>query len=482
MHQEPFAAIAARVPGLLAERGVASLAVAAARDGEIVWEDAWGWADRERRLAATPHVMYSLASISKPITATALMLLVERGLVDLDRPLDDYLGAAKLNGRDFDAREATVRRVLTHTAGLPLHYQFFYANEPFPRPPMDETIRRYANLVSAPDERFQYSNLGYGLLDYVIERVSGRPYADFVREEVFQPLGMFHAAVDVPPQLADYAAARYGRDGVPYAFYTFDHPGGSAVYCSAHDLLRFGLFSAGAPLPDQRAILSAETLAAMQAGAGNGYGLGWSYEADAGGVRRVSHSGGMGGVSTLLWLVPEERVAVVALTNSSSRPDVPHLGTEVMEDMLAALLPAYAERLPALRANRPEPTSPTPYAPDPALRGVWRGRVATYTGERELTLTFQDDGDIHARLDDGLTTLVNNATWQDGWLTGEFPGDIGTPDASRRRHTLNLDLRLRDGRLTGALMAVSELPREGGAPGSRVGNALNSWCALEHAQ
>ena len=99
-------------------------------DGKIIWEEGFGWADREKRIPATEHTMYSLASISKPITATGLMVLVERGLVDLDDPIDDYLGDAKLNGRAFDASEATVRRVANHTAGLPLHYQFFYRTSP----------------------------------------------------------------------------------------------------------------------------------------------------------------------------------------------------------------------------------------------------------------------------------------------------------------------------------------------------------------
>ncbi len=80
--------------------------------------EAFGWADRERRVVATPHTLYSLASISKPITATALMVLVERGVVDLDRPIDDYLGTATLTAHLGDARDATVRRIANHTVRL----------------------------------------------------------------------------------------------------------------------------------------------------------------------------------------------------------------------------------------------------------------------------------------------------------------------------------------------------------------------------
>src|SRR5213593_3873784 len=81
------------------ERSGPSLAVAAVRDGEILWEEGFGWADRAERRAATEHTPYSLASISKPVTSTALMVLVERGGVDLDAPVTDYLAGATLNAR-----------------------------------------------------------------------------------------------------------------------------------------------------------------------------------------------------------------------------------------------------------------------------------------------------------------------------------------------------------------------------------------------
>ena len=279
-HDDRFDAVRTVIAQGIVQRGIPSVAVAVARDGEIVREEGFGWADRENRIPATAHTLYSLASISKPITATGLMILVERGLVDLDRPINDYLGDAKLTARVGNAEDATVRRVANHTAGLPLHYQFFYDDEPYIRPPMDETIRRYGNLVTAPGERYQYSNLGFGVLDHLIARVSGKSYPDFMREEVFAPLGMHHASVDIAPGLEPYAAARYERDGSRYPFYDFDHPGASAVFCSAHDLARFGMFHVKSHRADQRAILSDATIDALHTPTvtvdGNtGYGVGW---------------------------------------------------------------------------------------------------------------------------------------------------------------------------------------------------------------
>lgn len=93
----------------LVEQALPSIAVAVAVDGRIVWEQGFGWADRERRILADEHTSYSLASISKPITATGLMTLVQAGRIDLDKPVNDYLGNAKLVSRVGEARDATVR-------------------------------------------------------------------------------------------------------------------------------------------------------------------------------------------------------------------------------------------------------------------------------------------------------------------------------------------------------------------------------------
>jgi CubicO group peptidase (beta-lactamase class C family) len=202
----------------LVQNHVPSIAVAVAQHGHIVWEQGFGWANREERILADEHTMYSLASISKPFTATGLMTLVEAGKIDLDRPINDYLGDAKLNSRVGDAKDATVRRVANHTSGLPLHYHFFYPNEPWKKPSMDETILRYGNLIVAPGEKYEYSNLGFGVIDYVIERTSGIPFADYMRQAVFEPLGLTHTSVNVGPGLEKFQAQRYTEDGSPIPF------------------------------------------------------------------------------------------------------------------------------------------------------------------------------------------------------------------------------------------------------------------------
>jgi CubicO group peptidase (beta-lactamase class C family) len=460
---DPFAALRASLQRQLVEQQVPSLAVAVAKDGKIIWEEGFGWADRENRVPATAHTLYSLASISKPITATGLMVLVERGLIDLDRPINDYLGEAKLRAR-AGGPPATVRHVANHSSGLPLHYQFFYEDEPYRPPPMDETIRRYGFLLTPPGERYQYSNLGFGVLDYLLSRLSRKPYADFLREEVFLPLGLTHTSVGLGPHLEKYAAARYGPDSLPIPFYDFDHRGGSAIWSSAHDLVRFGLFHLKAHLADQKAILPDQTIDAMHRptspqSKGSGYGIGWAIDENQT-YRTVSHNGSMGGVATSLFLIPSEKIAVAVLCNAGV--SLPH---RIRQEIISTLLPAQK----ALPETKPSP--PPSFRPPPELAGTWTGAVHTYKEELPFGLEIFESGDVHAQLGGQLKTLLNDVTFRDNRLEGRFPGDIGTEDANRRPYFLSLALHLRGKLLNGGVSALSR-------PGRRAGNALTHWVEL----
>lgn len=444
----------------LVEQSVPSIAVAVAMNGKIVWEEGFGWADRERVIPAKANTMYSVASISKPVTATGLMTLVQAGRIDLDAPANGYLGNAKLRARWGDASEATMRRVANHTSGLPVHYQFFYADEPFRRPSMDETILRYGNLVTKPGERFQYSNLGYGVLDYAIERVSSMSYAEFMRREVFIPLGLTRTSVDIGPGLEAYAATRYGMDGLPIPFYDFDHPGASAVFSSAHDMARFGLFHLKAHLADQRAILTDESIDEMHRPTANdegqGYGVGFFVEQEHG-YKMVSHGGGMGGVSTRLLLLPEEKIALAVLSNANTS-----LVGEVSERILAGLLPRWKIGERNETAERPIQATPQ------GVRGVWKGFLSTYEKEIPIRLSFLQDGEVRAEVGTQSIALVSNPSWKGKVFRGELISRIGTADTERYDYKVELELTLRGDTLNGTASAT-------GVDGPRVRNSLAHW-------
>ena len=153
---------------------------------------------------------------------------------------------------------------------------------------MDESIRRYGTIVREPGENYLYSNFGYGLLEYAIERTSGKNYEQFMREELFAPLGLTESVAG-RPKPSDRVASRYGvgghREVVPY--YDFDHRGASAIYMSAHDLVRFGMFHLDGKLAgQQRPVLKPETIASMvEQAVGTGGGFSPNLRGlDAGGV------------------------------------------------------------------------------------------------------------------------------------------------------------------------------------------------------
>jgi CubicO group peptidase (beta-lactamase class C family) len=182
----------------VADGNVPSLAIAVAHNGKVVWEEAFGFADVEKGIRATPNTMYRLGSISKPITATAVMRLMEAGVVDLDAPVEAYLGGLTLRYYAGTPEEVTVRRVLQNRAGFPPHNQLFFLDEDPERRPFHETVRRYGNVVFQPGWSYIYSNLGYQLLGRLVEQASGMDFPRYVRDSVFTPLGMTAAQVQEP--------------------------------------------------------------------------------------------------------------------------------------------------------------------------------------------------------------------------------------------------------------------------------------------
>jgi CubicO group peptidase (beta-lactamase class C family) len=464
-----FSAVENLIRTRLTQTGIASLALSIAQGDQILWETGFGWANRAAQKPADEHTVYSLASISKPITATGIMILVERGLIDLDHPINDYLGNAKLTAHVGNAADATVRRVANHSSGLPLHCHFFYEDEATPRPHMDETIRRYGHLMMPPGETYQYANSGFGLLEYLIERISGQSYADFLRQEIFIPLNLPRTSVDLPPNLEPYSAVRYTANGQHIPWYTFDHPGASAVWASAHDLVRFGLFHLKTHLPDQKTILTDDTIEQMQqptvrSSEQSGYGIGFRVTEDDGGILTTGHDGAMGGVRTRLILVPEHNLSVAVLTNGGGH----NLPIEIAAALIDVLLPKHAEN----RAKQqPEPQDPPQWSAQENLLGSWSGSIHTYTDDLPLHLTFQPDGDIHIKLANQMTTLLNDPIFQNDTLTGRFNADIGSNDANKHPNHLRLNLKLRDNVLNGPTHAIS-------TPHNRSGNALSYWTNL----
>ncbi len=471
-HQYDFSPVRAYIQKTIVEKQLPSVSVAVAKDGKIIWEEAFGWADREKMVTATPNTMYALASLTKPYTATGVMELVEQHKIELDHPINEYLGAASLTAIVGDPNGATVRRVLCHTSGLPVHSVNLLGNGD-QVPPFADTIRRYGVLVNPPGQYFNYSNLGYGALSYATSLVAQTEWKDYMRTKVFLPLGLLHTSVGVAPGLEPFAAARYDTRNHRLPVFESDTPGASAIWASAHDVARFGMFQLKDHLPDQQGILSDATLDLMKQPATGGvpaagtvlgdkpYGLGWFIEPDDHGFMTVSHEGATLGATTTLELFPSENLAVAVLINQGV---VENTLVDITGHILAAVLPRYAAAretaapVPAQSTSARTPAGPAETKlPLAELQGTWTGTVRTWQGSVPLTLTIQPDGDVHVKLGDQLETLITIVFNKNHHFIGMFTGTMPTPDVNKYADKVGLTLSLRDGRLIGEAIAFNSI-------------------------
>ncbi|HEY1564665.1 MAG TPA: serine hydrolase domain-containing protein [Gaiellaceae bacterium] len=297
------------------EKRLPSLSAAVLRDGELIWETAVGVADVESSLDATPDTQYRIGSITKTFTAAAIMQLRDAGKLDLEDTLDRHIEGA--------AHRPAIRRLLSHASGLQRETQDdSWLTLRFAQP--DELLETLAQaeLVLPSGARFHYSNLAYALLGIVVERVSGTPYMDYVRERLFAPVGLTRMSFE-----PDAAAAK-GYLSQPYADGVWDTIGvetgawasAGQLWGTAADICRWGAFLAD---PDESvlAVSSAEEMRTVQAIADHerwlaGYGLGLELRRDGDRIL-AGHGGSMPGFIARLYFSPQEKVVVAALTNES---------------------------------------------------------------------------------------------------------------------------------------------------------------------
>ncbi len=457
-----FEAVREKARKLISEGRIPALSIGVAQDGKIIWEEGFGFSDQNGKVRAGPHTRYNIGSTTKPITATAIMLLAEQGKIDLDRPVSQYLPQGLAIGSNFgDADRITVRRLMNHTSGLPRHSQYFIGPEIGESGRLDRNLGRYAFTVKPAGEAFEYSNLGYALLSRVVANVSGRGFGEFLYREIFLPLGMRNTSLDDGRKIV---AVGYSPDGAVADRVLSDSPGSSDVLTDVHDLLLFGMSNLGF---GRKATVSREGLDAMhRPGIDRGisqYGLGFE-SVKIGKYTRLFHDGSNGYGISVFVLIPERNVCITILTNKVSNDVAP-----LVHDIVSDLIPDYRTELDRFRAQ-PAPAETTAFRITEAYSGHWKGQIVTWKETLPVDMWFQADGDIHVQMQGQYRNLLNGVRIENGYLRGSFQGDIRTDDARRHPYNLHLKLKLRDGGiLNGSLTSVSTSPQ---------GNVLSSWIEL----
>lgn len=468
-----FAGVRDFIEGAVDQQRAPSVAVGVVRDGTLVWAEGFGDADLATRRPATSNSIYRLASISKPLTASGLMMLVEQDRIDLDAPANRYLPGEKLRCYAGSADEMTVRRLANHTAGMPLHYSFFF--EGTAPPSMDETIRRYGFAAARPGARWEYSNLAYGVLNYMTETVAGTPWREYMETRLYDPLGMTRTSDRIRPGFESDAAVQYNRLPVvgfqAVGHYDFDHPGASAVCSSVNDLARFArMHLAGGTLDGVR-VLSEDSVRRMQVVTGrngpgdDGCGIAW-FVSRVRGRRCVAHGGGMPGVSTALRLFPDDGAATIVLTNGTDRSLTsgvserlaavlfPDAGDERDGDSVEAPRPPARGRGPGSVEAAPERNPAVQSEPNDAeLDGVWQGRIVRADGDVAVTLKITASREGAITIGGQPERSLGNARFSADGLTGWFAADFSA--RAEEPGPLQIELRLnREGAsLTGVAIA-----------------------------
>lgn len=356
------------------------LAVLVARDGRVVFTRGFGLANVAEKIEITPETKFRIGSISKQFTAAAIVRLAEQGKLTLEDSLAKFFP-------DFPhGHEVTLRHLLTHTSGV-----HSYTDKPEFLKHVGDPVESMQLIASfrddppdfAPGAGFHYSNSGYFLLGEIVRQVSGKPLAEYLREQFFEPLAMKDTGVFVnrtpPPVMARGYSWNAGKFE-PALDWDMSWAGGAgALYSTVGDLFRWNEALFGGHVMSEASFRAAITPVALPPnvdGMKYGYGL-TMYELK--GLPVIGHGGGLNGWASQLLRLPDQRCTVVALGNSLP----PHPGqapTEICQFLAEKLLAAEIAKVP-------EPTEDKSI--DPKEFPAFAGRYDYHTGV--MTVTVEDD-------------------------------------------------------------------------------------------
>jgi CubicO group peptidase (beta-lactamase class C family) len=284
--------------------------VLVARDGKLLLDHGYGSANLEWGVPNSPTTKHRLGSITKQFTAACILLLEERGKLKTDDPVKKYMPDAPAA---WD--KITIFHLLTHTSGIPSFTGFpDYASTEAVKTTPEKLVERFRDkpLEFQPGEKWNYSNSGYVLLGYLLERISGQSYGDFVQQNIFDPLGMKDSGYDsntavIPHRAEGYTRRPKGLEHAGYIDMSIPFSAG-ALYSTTEDLLRWeqGLFGGN--------LLSAVSLQKMTTPFKHDYAFGLGVRENKG-HKVIEHGGGIEGFNTQLSYYPDDKLVIAVLCN-----------------------------------------------------------------------------------------------------------------------------------------------------------------------
>ena len=327
----------ARIGRIVNRWPAVGLAVGVVRNGRLEFFHGHGFADIALNTPTTEDTVFRIGSITKTFTAIAVMQLWEQGLLDLDAPVNDYLRAYRLIPAKASFRAATVRHLLTHTAGIRevLHISGLLRMRDlgetvklgWPLPSLAEYYRGGLRIDAEPGTRFTYTNHGFATLGQLVADVSGESLDRYFREHIFDPLGMNDTDLIRSERVKARLAVGYelrSTGAKPVSDYEVVTVGGGAAYSTPRDMARYLTALLGGGTGEQGTVLKPATMAAMFEPHYQpdpripGFGLGF-FRTNLGGHLSVEHDGILPGFDSQILLAPDDRVGVMAFANGARR-------------------------------------------------------------------------------------------------------------------------------------------------------------------
>src|ERR1700733_481631 len=368
----------------MAEKELPGLSIAIINDQQIVWAEGFGMADPKSKTPATAETEYRIGSISKLFTEIAPMQLVERGELNLDAPVTDYL--PDFHPRNPFGTPITLRQLMSHRSGLlrePPVGNYFETSQPT----LAATVKSLndTELVFLPNTHTKYSNAAIAVVGYLLEARSHEPFAKYLKSSVLDPMGLRHSSFEPDPAIIRNLAKAemWTYDGLKFEAPTFQlgmAPAGS-MYSTVNDLGHFVSVLLAQGKMENGALLKSETLEQMWSpqfpdSGGHGFGLGFQVRS-LDGHRLVGHGGAIYGFATTLNLLPEDKAGVVVFATKDA---VNTVTNRIGEESLRLIL--------AYRAGKP---LKLPLATNPVPLELGRRLAGHYgTGDDAVDLSYLD--------------------------------------------------------------------------------------------
>jgi len=341
-----------------AARGVGSLSIGIVRGPELLWTKSYGYADTEKKQAASKETLYRIGSVTTQFTALMLLQLVQAGKVRLSDPVEKYLPeVSRIQGRYPEAPPITLFQLATHTSGLasePANAATFTSGSVSDWEKTLLAALPQTKYVYEPGTRVSYSNIGYAILGAALGRAAGRSYVEYVSKQIFAPLGMTRTAFEPPAQGEGSVSTGYetGSGKVDADTPRNEHRGrgykvpNGGAYTSIEDLARYVSFELGAGPEEvlrketfrdtlQRYLVLTNDNAAFLA---SGYGIGFRYRLQEGGFAVYGHAGGVAGYEARADFDPVSRFGVIVLRNAGGK-DVHVATTKLVVQAFEKLAP-----------------------------------------------------------------------------------------------------------------------------------------------